>query len=158
MVAAICLSLFPAVAPAYDLRFDYTSFGSGFGQSQFDVLNYASINGSYMMTSTDNHRPEMVANGNALAEFYNFLTDRYTEQTVKDGAAAADAINQYTVSNSTNNGPRPNWLILNEISPSLWSANPGSRLPAARPRGSRERPGPRKTRVSSFASGAAWAG
>lgn len=125
VVAVIWLALATSLQ-AYDLRFDYTSFGGGFGQSQFDILNYPSINGSYMMTSTDNHRPEMVANGNALAEFYNFLTDRYTEQAVKDGAAAADAINTYTVNNSTHNGPRPNWLILNEISPSLWTANPGS--------------------------------
>ena len=58
----------------------------------------------------------MVANGNELAEFYNFLTDRYAEQTVKNGAAAADAINTYTVNNSTNNGPKPEWLVLNEIS------------------------------------------
>jgi autotransporter-associated beta strand protein len=113
-------------AAAYDLHFDYTSFGNGFGQSQFDILNYPSINGNYMMTSTDNHRPEMVANGNALAEFYNWLTDRYAEQTVKDGAAAADVINQYTISNSQNNGPRPDWIVLNEISPSLWSNNPGA--------------------------------
>ncbi|MEX2309629.1 MAG: autotransporter-associated beta strand repeat-containing protein [Pirellulales bacterium] len=113
-------------ARAYDLHFDYTSFESTFGQAQFNVLNYPSINGNYMMTSTDNHRPEMVANGNALAEFYNFLNDRYDEQTVKNGAAAADAINQYTVNNSARNGPRPNWLILNEISPSRWSNSPGA--------------------------------
>ena len=62
-------------APAYDLHFDYTSFenspGKHFQQAQFNVLNYPSINGNYMMTSTDNHRPEMVANGNALAQFYS---------------------------------------------------------------------------------------
>jgi hypothetical protein len=109
-----------------DLHFDYTSFESTFGQSQFDVLNYPSINGNYMMTSTDNHRPEMVANNNQLAQFYNSLTDRYAEQTTKNGAAAADVIHQYTVNNSTNNGPRPTWMVLNEISSSLWSANPGS--------------------------------
>jgi autotransporter-associated beta strand protein len=126
VIAAVPWLAFALSAPAYDLRFDYTSFGGGFGQSQFDILDYPSINGNYMMTSTDNHRPEMVANGNALAEFYNFLQDRYNEQTVKDGAAAADAINDYTVTNSTKNGPRPDWLILNEISSSLWSANPGS--------------------------------
>jgi autotransporter-associated beta strand protein len=124
-IVALPLAI-PATLPAYDLRFDYTSFGSGFGQAQFDVLNHPSINGNYKMTSTDNHRPEMVANNNALAEFYNFLQDRYNEQTVKNGAAAADAINTYTVNNSTNNGPRPDWLILNEISSSLWSANAGS--------------------------------
>src|SRR5688500_13936718 len=61
----------PRAHAAIDLSFDYTSFETGFGQAQFDVLNYRSINGNYMMTSTDNHRPEMVANGNALAQFYN---------------------------------------------------------------------------------------
>lgn len=115
----------PLTAQAYDLHFDYTSFETYFKQPQFDVLNYPSVNGNYMMTSTDNHRPEMVANGNNLAEFYNFLQDRYNEQSVKNGASAADAINAYVVSNSTKNGPKPTWLILNEISSSLWSANPG---------------------------------
>ena len=74
LVAAIVLSLLPApvrVANAYDLHFDYTSFETGFGQAQLTVLNYLSINGNYMMTSTDKHRPEMVANGIALAQFYN---------------------------------------------------------------------------------------
>ena len=37
----------------------------------------------------------------------------------------ADRINAYTINNSTNNGVRPDWLILNEISPSLWQQNPG---------------------------------
>ena len=57
------------LARAYDNSFDYTSFETGFGQAQFNVLNYPSINGRYMNTSTDAHRPEMVANGNELAEF-----------------------------------------------------------------------------------------
>src|SRR5262245_34063977 len=108
----------PAARAVTDLSFDYTSFETTFHQAQFDVLNHPSINGNYMMTSTDTHRPEMVANNNNLAEFYNWLTDRYTEQTVKDGAAAAAVINQYAVTNSTNNGPKPQWLILNEISSS----------------------------------------
>src|SRR5687768_9640191 len=71
------LLIFPPAAHAYDLIFDYTSFESTFGQAQFNVLNYPSINGHYMMTSTDNHRPEMVANGNALAEFYNNFNADY---------------------------------------------------------------------------------
>src|SRR6202012_6048508 len=33
---------------------------------------------------------------------------------------------QYTIQNSAKNGPRPNWLILNEISASLWPQNPGA--------------------------------
>ncbi len=118
-------------AQAYDIHFDYTSFDNAnspganphFGQPQFNVLNYPSINGDYMMTSTDTHRPEMTANNNALAEFYNnFLADYNTQYrgTGLDAAAEADAIDAYTVKNSANNGSKPTWLILNEISASVW--------------------------------------
>jgi autotransporter-associated beta strand protein len=115
-------------ASAYDLRFDYTSFETGFGQSQFNVLNYPSVNGSYMMTSTDNHRPEMVANGNALAEFYNNFNADYNHPTAERRTPSEEAahINTYTLNNSTKNGPRPEWLILNEISSSQWQLNPGA--------------------------------
>ncbi|HEX2477059.1 MAG TPA: autotransporter-associated beta strand repeat-containing protein [Lacipirellulaceae bacterium] len=123
---AVQLLIFPLAAPAYDLIFNYTSFESTFGQAQFNVLNYPSINGHYMMTSTDNHRPEMVANGNALAEFYNnFLVD-YNKNPRPTAAQEADIINAYTLRNSNRNGPRPDWLILNEISPSLWQQSPGA--------------------------------
>jgi hypothetical protein len=133
----------PEYARAYDLSFDYTSFESTFGQAQFDVLNYPRMNGSYMNTSTDNHRAEMVANGNELAQFYNWLTDRYTEQTVKNGAAAADAIHQYTMNNSYStqfNPPRPEWLVLNEISPSLWCWRRSRSLRRTTPHGRLSRP------------------
>jgi len=129
LLSAVAVWACPSTLAAYDLSFDYTSFESTFGQSQFNVLNYPRMNGAYMNTSTDNHRAEMIANGNELAQFYNWLTDRYSEQTVKNGAAAADVIHQYTMNNSYStqfNPPRPDWLVLNEISPSLWSANPGS--------------------------------
>ena len=115
----------PSLAHAYDQHFDYTSFETGFQQAQFNVLNYPSINGNYMMTSTDNHRPEMVANNNALAEFYNNWLADYNKTPKPTAAQEADAINTYTINNSARNGPRPNWLILNELSSSLWSANPG---------------------------------
>lgn len=131
----ICAGLpvmFVSPAGGYDIHFDYTSFDNPntpgvsphFGQAQFDVLNYPSINGNFMMTSTDNHRPEMTASNNALAEFYNnFLIDyntQYNSAGGLDAAAEADAINAYTLRNSTNNGPRPSWMILNEISASVW--------------------------------------
>jgi autotransporter-associated beta strand protein len=134
ILAAIVLPIFPVAARAYDLHFDYTSFDNPgtpganphFGQAQFDVLNYPSMNGNYMMTSTDNHRPEMVASGNNLAEFYNnFLAD-YNKNPRPTAIQEADAIHAYTTSNSTRNGPRPSWLILNEISSSLWQQNPGA--------------------------------
>lgn len=138
-VAAVAVAGFVFVlnVAAITLHFDYTSFDNAntpganphFGQAQFDVLNYPSINGNYMMTSTDNHRPEMVANGNDLAEFYNnFLADYNTQfrSGAVNAAAEADAINAYTIQNSANNGAKPSWLVLNEISSSLWQPNPGA--------------------------------
>src|SRR6185369_8059997 len=115
-------------ARAFDIHYDYTSFETGFQQPQFDVLNYASINGNYMMTSTDNHRPEMVANGNDLAEFYNNFNADYNHPTAERRTPADEAafINTYTLNNSTKNGPRPTWLILNEISSSQWQLTPGA--------------------------------
>src|SRR3954447_8855309 len=132
LAAAVALVL-ASPARALDIHFDYTSFDNPntpgvtphFGQAQFDVLNYPSINGNYMMTSTDNHRPEMVANGHDLAEFYNFLQARYDAHATKDGSVSADEIDAYVTTNSTKNGPKPGWLILNEISASLWPPNAG---------------------------------
>lgn len=117
----------PCSLPAYDLNFDYTSFDTNFQQAQFNVLNYPSINGNFMMTSTDNHRPEMVANGNALAEFYNNFNADYNHPTAERRTPTEEAafINTYVTNNSTKNGPRPEWLILNEISSSQWQLNPG---------------------------------
>ena len=125
--ALVQLLIFPPAAHAYDLIFDYTSFESTFGQAQFNVLNYPSINGHYMMTSTDNHRPEMVANGNALAEFYNNFNADYNHPDALRRTPAEEAafIHDYVTRNSTKNGPRPEWLILNEISASQWQLNPG---------------------------------
>jgi hypothetical protein len=68
----------------------------------------------------------MVANGNNLAEFYNWVQQRYDAHTTKDGNLSADEIDQYVITNSANNGPKPTWLIMNEISSSLWSDNPGA--------------------------------
>jgi autotransporter-associated beta strand protein len=122
------LAVSPAAVAVFDQHFDYTSFGSTFGQAQLDVLNYPSINGNYMMTSGDTHRPEMVANGNALAEFYNNFNADYNHPTADRRTPAEEAafINTYTLNNSANNGPRPEWLILNEISSSQWQLNPGA--------------------------------
>jgi autotransporter-associated beta strand protein len=127
LAASAALVNLSGSAPAYDLHFDYTSFETGFQQAQFNVLNYPRINGAYMMTSTDNHRPEMVANGNALAEFYNNFNADYNHPTAERRTPAEEAahINTYTLNNSTNNGARPEWLILNEISSSQWQLNPG---------------------------------
>ncbi|HWB53520.1 MAG TPA: hypothetical protein VG722_04980, partial [Tepidisphaeraceae bacterium] len=111
------LGIIPVATPrasATDIHFDYTSFDNPnspgadphFGQAQFNVLNYPSIDGNYMMTSTDAHRPQMVANNNALAEFYNFFLVDYNTQLSGSGlnaSAEADAINAYTIKHSTSN-------------------------------------------------------
>ncbi len=80
-----------------------------------------------MMTSTDGHRPEMVTKGNTLAEFYNNFNADYNHPTAERRTPSEEAafINTYVTKNSTNNGPRPDWLILNEISASQWQLNPG---------------------------------
>jgi hypothetical protein len=126
-IMIVVLFAFATSATAFDIHFDYTSFDNPgtpganphFGQAQFNVLNYPSINGNYMMTSMDNHRAEMVSAGNDLAEFYNnFLVDYNTQFNSSGGlnaSAEADAINAYVLKNSANNGPRPPWLILNEF-------------------------------------------
>ncbi len=128
-IAAAAVLMGPlAGAWAYDQHFDYTSFDTNFKQPQFDVLNYPSINGNYMMTSTDNHRPEMVAAGNNLAQFYNNFNADYNHPTAERRTPTQEAafINTYATNNSTNNGARPEWLILNEISSSQWQLNPGA--------------------------------
>jgi autotransporter-associated beta strand protein len=120
----------PLAGAATDVHFDYTSFDNPnspgadphFGQNQFNVLNYPSINGNYMMTSTDDHRPEMLANNNQFAEFYNWLQQRYDAHTTKDGNVSADEIHAYVQSNSPTLSA-PKWLILNEMSTSLWPNN-----------------------------------
>src|SRR5213596_886227 len=111
--AAVAAVASGTCAFATDVHFDYIP---SIVQSQIDVLNYASINGNYMMSSGDGHRAEMLAHNNNLAEFYNFLEARYEAYPTKDGNLSADEIDNYVVSNSTNNGPKPTWLILNEIS------------------------------------------
>src|SRR5215212_11554576 len=108
--ASLSLAIVCPGLRATDVHFDYTSFDNAnnpavtphFGQAQFNVLNYPSINGNYMMTSTDTHRPEMLANHNDLAEFYNWLQQRYDAHTTKNGAVSADEIDAYVVNNSAN--------------------------------------------------------
>jgi len=68
----------------------------------------------------------VIANGNNLAEFYNNFNADYTNFPSRTGADEADAIDAYTVKNSTKNGLRPTWMILNEISSGLWQLNPGA--------------------------------
>jgi hypothetical protein len=69
---------------------------------------------------SDTHRPEIKANGNFLAAYYNTLNDSWTTMT---GAQKADQIENYIVANFTSNGVKPTWVILNEISAGTWPGN-----------------------------------
>jgi hypothetical protein len=102
---------------------DCTADGSDphFCQPQFDHLNWWTANGHYLAMGSDAKRPEVTAQSNACAVYYDTLTDLYNSGYT--GAAAADQIQNYCVSNWSNNGVVPYWVVLNEISTSLWPGN-----------------------------------
>ena len=63
---------------------------------------------------------ELATNGNALAVYYNTLNDGWTTNSPQIGASN---INQTAVANFSSGGPRPDWIILNEISSGLWPSD-----------------------------------
>jgi autotransporter-associated beta strand protein len=93
--------------------FNRTGTTQHFGDAQFAVLNYPSINGIYMDMGSDSSRSLITAANNDLMQQYNnFLTDYNTQP---NASAEADAIYNYSITHSTSNGPRPHWVFLNEI-------------------------------------------
>ncbi len=109
-----------------DLRFDVVTFccpcyvSNHICQPQFDHLNLPTPNGHYIAMGGDTHRTDLATNGNPLAIYYNTLTADYGTITAAQEAAVID---QYSVSGFTTTGPRPDWIILNEISSSLWPSD-----------------------------------
>jgi hypothetical protein len=117
------------VAPARatpDQRFDVVTFccpcsvDSHICQTQFDHLNFPTTNGHYIAMGTDAHRLELAINGNPLAIYYNTFNDGYPTNS---GAQQAALIDQYAVSGFTSTGPKPDWIVLNEISSGLWQSD-----------------------------------
>lgn len=109
-----------------DLRFDVVTFCCGCSnqmlcQTQFDHLNFPTVNGHYLAMGSDTQRSNLLASGNLLAIYYNNFSVDYTTNTTP--AQEAAAIDQYATTLFTNTGPKPNWLVLNEISASLWPGN-----------------------------------
>ena len=108
---------------APDLKFDVVTFccpcsvDSHICQPQFDHLNFPTTNGHYIAMGTDAHRMDLATNGNALAIYYNTFNDGYGTNS---GAVEAGLIDQYAINGSTSTGPKPTWIVLNEISTSLW--------------------------------------
>jgi hypothetical protein len=118
----------PALAVT-DMRFDVDTFdatpeGSAdhMNQTLFNDLNFTTIDGHVIAMGTDAHGPEIGEAGNELGSYYNTWTNIYNGQSTKSGADAADTINAYVVKGTTN-GPKPTWVVLNEISGSLWPSS-----------------------------------
>jgi hypothetical protein len=127
-LAAILLLAVPTPAFATpDLRFDVVTFCCGctsssqnLCQTHFDHLNFPTPNGHYLAMGNDDHRQELATNGNVLAIYYNTLNKGWP---TNDAATTAAAIEQYSLDLFTSTGPRPDWIVLNEISPSMWTAD-----------------------------------
>jgi len=106
-----------------ELKFDVLTFCCNCGDictNQFEHLNFPHTNGHFIAMGGDTHRYELATNGNALAIYYNTLNDGWTTNS---GAIQASNINRYAITLFTSTGPRPDWVVLNEISSGLWPAN-----------------------------------
>ena len=129
-ILCLCLN----VRAALDLKFDVATFcchcdpDKTFCQPQFDHLNWPTTNGHYLAMGGDTHRLELATNGNALAIYYDTFN---TGSSTNSAAQQAALIQQYATNGFTTTGPRPDWIVLNEISSSLWQADAAYRIWAA---------------------------
>src|ERR1700722_8241374 len=124
-VALFALSAVCAPA-ALENRFDIETFccectvENHFCQPQFEALNWRATNGHYLVRGSDSHRQQIIAQGNALAIYYDVFNQDYEKLTA---AEKADAIEKYSQKHFTKTGPRPQWIVLNEIVAEKWSTN-----------------------------------
>ncbi len=129
---AACACLKAAATP--ELKFDVATFcchcdpDKTFCQPQFDHLNWPTTNGHFLAMGTDDHRLELATNGNVLAVYYDTFNAGYSTNSA---ITQASNINYYAVSRFTSTGPRPDWIVLNEISTSLWQNDSAYRVWAA---------------------------
>jgi hypothetical protein len=127
LLAASC-----AVAVAApDLKFDVATLccpcspDNHLCPEHLDLLNFPTTNGHYIAMGGDTHRLELATNGNGLAIYYNTLNDGYSTNT---GAQQAAMIDQTVSPLFTTTGPKPNWIVLNEISSGLWQTDAAYRV------------------------------
>jgi hypothetical protein len=119
-------SLAPALAEP-DLRLDVVTLccncsntGALMCPAQLDHMNFPTLNGHILAMGNDTYRNELQTNGNVLGVYYNTLNDGWTTNS---GATSAGIIDQYANNLFTSTGPRPNWVVLNEISSGTWPSN-----------------------------------
>jgi hypothetical protein len=134
VLLAVWTGLTIPAAATPDLRFDVVTFcchcapDGTVCQAQFDHLNFPTTNGHYLAMGSDAHRLELATNGNALAVYYNTFNEGYSTNSAAEQAARID---QYALSGFTSTGPRPDWVVLNEISSGLWQSDAAYRAWAA---------------------------
>ncbi len=106
-----------------DLRIEVTTFccscgaTDSFCQNHFDALNIPNGNGKFFALTTDARRWQIASQGNVLAVYQNDLNTGWTTNSPEQSAAN---FNQYALNNHTSTGPRPDWMVMNEISTSQW--------------------------------------
>jgi hypothetical protein len=126
MVAALFSVGCSASVAALMNRFDVVTFCCGcpvenrLCEPQFDALNWPAANGHYLAMGSDAYRAQIVAHGNGLAIYYNVFNDGCAKMTAAEKAAV---IEKYAQTLFAKTGPRPQWIILNEISAGLWPTN-----------------------------------
>ena len=91
-------------------------------------MNWPATNGHYLAMGSDGHRSEITDRGNDLAIYYDVFNDGAEKLTAAEKAAT---IENYAQSRFTRTGPRPQWLILNEISAGKWPMDAAYRKWAA---------------------------
>lgn len=124
MVAVLLPFAFSAAA--LQNRFDVVTFccdcpvENHFCEPQFDALNWSAVEGHYVAMGSDAHRAQVAARGNQLAVYYDVFNQGCEIMTATGKAAVIEA---YAQTRFTTTGPRPEWVILNEISAGKWPAN-----------------------------------
>src|SRR5580692_1716758 len=134
IAVALFFFVFSSSALALQNRFDVVTFNCAgpvedhFCESQFNVINWPATNGHYLAMGSDEHRAQITARGNNLAIYYDVFNEGSEKMTAAQKAAS---IEKYAQKLFTSTGPRPNWLILNEISAGKWPTDAAYRKWAA---------------------------
>ncbi len=120
MMIAMAIAAATSSALATDLHFDYVPLNNQnqpganphFGLAQFNALNYPSINGNYMAVTGTLTATQMAQAGNTPVIWY----DSFNKNEYPANTAAQEASNIDSYASNHNNGVRPGWVVLNELS------------------------------------------
>lgn len=102
--------------------FNLPSNPNYFSWAMFNTLNWQTTTGHFIAMYKDNYRNNIHSQGNKLASFIDDLNVGASYMTANE---KADSIEAGIVQNTTNTGDlvKTKWIILNEMSRSLWQSN-----------------------------------